>query len=500
MSTIELPILGMHCQGCVDTITRAARSVPGVHNVQVSLEEGRAIIEFDENSISREDLIATVRSAGYEVPGVVHNVPDHKSMLAATSEDRPMAGHTTAATARAKQSESSARRDSDRTLRLEVTGMHCASCVGRVEQALKSIQGVRAARVSLASEQAVVDLADSKIDENDLIRAIEHAGYGATVISSESLDQVRSHEQKRAAETRRWRNRFVLGALLSLMILRLSLNAHGLMNGWLMFVLATLLQVILGRPYYLGAWSRLKHFSANMDTLIALGTTAAYGFGIAGLVMDQFFDGAVAHNVEPIAPSWSVVANFFWIAAQSFRGHSFGYHYFLDSAIILTLITLGKYLEASATARASQAILRLLDLAPPKARVRRDETEQEIPVSDVKPGDIVIVRPGEKMPVDGIVRRGYSAVDEGMLTGESLPVEKALGDEVIGATINRYGNLHIEATRVGRDTVLEQIVSVVRHAQETKADVERLADRVSGFFVPVVLAIALATLIGWVAF
>jgi P-type Cu+ transporter len=500
MSAIDLPIQGMHCQGCVDTITRAVRSAPGVHNVRVSLEDGRAIIEFDENSISREELIARIKAAGYEVPADTPGTPDGRPKLGVTSNDETISGPAAEASDQVTRSPPPSEADSNSIVRLEVAGMHCASCVGRVENALNAVKGVKAARVSLATEQAVVDLAESTLDENELIRAVERAGYEATVVSSDSQDHVRSHEQKRAAETRRWRNRFVLGAMLSLMILRLSLNTEALMNGWLIFVLATLLQIVLGRPYYEGAWRRLRHFSANMDTLIALGTTAAYGFGVAGLLTHWLGGLPVAHYTGPIASSSSFTTMLYQIAVQSFHGLTAGYHYFLDSAIILTLITLGKYLEAAATSRASQAVLQLLNLAPPKARVRRGDEEFEVPAAEVKPGDILVVRPGEKIPVDGVVRRGYSAIDEGMLTGEGLPVEKSVGDEVIGATINRHGALEIEATRVGRDTVLEQIVSVVRRAQETKADVERLADRVSALFVPVVLAIALVTLGCWIVF
>jgi len=362
-----------------------------------------------------------------------------------------------------------------------------------VEQALRAVSGVSTASVSLATERAVVEFRAGSSDEPALVRAVEQAGYVAAPLTSEEVDDLHSHQAQRAAEVRVWRNRAILGGLLSGMILKLSLSAHELAAGWMMFALATPLQVVLGWPYYVGAWRRLRHGSANMDTLVALGTTVAYGFSIFGLVYAQWFGGAPSHGL-PVAET-GLRAYAVW-----FQRPGIGHHYFMDSAIILTLISLGRFLEARAKGKASDAILRLLDLAPPTACVRRDGIETQVPAADVRVGELVVVRPGERVPVDGVVRVGRSAVDESMITGESMPVEKMFGSPVIGATINQSGLLHVEATRVGRDTTLEQIVRLVRRAQESKADVERLADRVSGVFVPVVLAIAAATLLGWATF
>jgi Cu+-exporting ATPase len=381
----------------------------------------------------------------------------------------------------------------DHQVRLRIQGMHCASCVARVEQALRAVSGVSTASVSLATERAVVEFRAGSSDEPALVRAVEQAGYVATPLTSEEVNDLHSHQTQRAAEVRVWRNRAIFGGLLSGMILKLSLSAHELAAGWMMFALATPLQVVLGWPYYAGAWRRLRHGSANMDTLVALGTTVAYGFSIFGLVYAQWFGSAPSHSL-PVAET-GLRAYAVW-----FQRPGIGHHYFMDSAIILTLISLGRFLEARAKGKASDAILKLLDLAPPTACVRRDGIETQVPAADVRVGELVIVRPGERVPVDGVVRVGRSAVDESMITGESMPVEKMFGSPVIGATINQSGLLHVEATRVGRDTTLEQIVRLVRRAQESKADVERLADRVSGVFVPVVLAIAAATLLGWATF
>jgi Cu+-exporting ATPase len=337
-----------------------------------------------------------------------------------------------------------------------------------VEHALSTVPGVRAARVSLLSEQAVVDLANGQVDIGELVRAVERAGYEAESLSDEGMDELRGHEERRAAETRLWRNRFVFGALLSTPAVVLAFLPHDLWLGWITFALVTPVQAVLGWPYYAGAWKRLRHMSADMDTLIALGTSVAFGAGVAGLVLTQ------------------------WLSVHQLR-----YHSLVDSAIILTLITLGRFLEARSKRKTSEAVLRLLDLAPRLARVSRDGEEIEIPVEQVRVGDVVVVRPGERIPADGMVREGRSSVDESMLTGESMPVEKAPGAQVIGATVSLDGLLLIEATRVGRETALAQIVRLVRQAQESKSNVERLADRVSGVFVPVVLLIALATLAGW---
>ncbi len=377
-------------------------------------------------------------------------------------------------------------------IELTIRGMHCASCVGRVEQAIAAVPGVGGARVSLATEQAVVELQDDSLDTQQIVQSVQKAGYQAEMIAEDRGDQVRLHELERAAETKQWRNRMLLGAVLSGIILKLSQNPPSLFNGWAMLLLATPLQLILGWPYYVGAWQRLRHWSANMDTLIALGTTAAFAFSTVGLVLVQWFGFTLGGHEPP--RSTGILSSVFhpWLTRPAL-----GYHYFMDSAVILTLITLGRFLEARAKGKASQAILWLLNLAPRTARVIRDGVEVEVPAAELRRGDLFVVRPGERIATDGIVRDGHSTVDEAMLTGESMPVEKSPGDEVIGATINQHGMVRVEATRIGRETALEQIVAVVRRAQESKAAVERLADRVSGVFIPIVLVIALATFASW---
>ncbi len=464
----------------MDTVTRAIESAPGVRRVNVSLAEQRATVELDDAvaAVAQHELAERVRAVGYDaselVPSpatVARSASEGESSDASLARRATVESQNREASKTAHHSPLTTHPIASRELHLDIHGMHCASCVGRVHDALAAIGGVRGVRVNLAMEQAVVELADAPpVDESQLLRAVARAGYRAE-LASDTVDHVRAHERDRAAETRRWRNRLLLGVLLSLMIFKASISQYESMSGWIMLSVATPLQFGLGWPYYVGAWRRLRHLSANMDTLIALGTTVAYSFSTAGLVLAEWFGATMI-----------------------------GYHYFLDSAIILTLITLGRWLEARSKGKASEAILKLLDLAPPTARVVRGDEEQQIPAAEVRRGDTIVVRPGERIPVDGRVIAGHSAVNESMLTGESMPVEKWPGDEVVGGTLNRNGAIRFEATRVGRDTALEQIVRVVRRAQESKATIERLADRVSGVLVPIVLVIAIATFLGWALF
>ena len=356
---------------------------------------------------------------------------------------------------------------------LAIGGMHCASCVGRVESALASVPGVREARVNLATERASVVIGpDRGVTDEALTQAVARAGYSAKREDLDAAELVASLRRERGEHVAYWQKRLIAGALTTaamivLIVLSNTISLHATLATLAVtlpiIALATFLQVYLGGPYFLGAWERLKQGSSNMDTLIALGTTAAFGYGVAQLGLHP------AH-----AP-----------------------HSFLDAAIILTLITLGKFLEARSKGTAAEAIERLLDLTPKSARLIRDGREELIPLSRVHRGDRLRVRPGEVVPVDGEVIDGESSVDESMLTGESVPIDKQPGDRVTGATMNGDGTLVIEAQRLGRDSALEGIVRLVREAQGSKAGVQRLADAISSWFVPIVLIIALATLLGW---
>ncbi|HEX6988433.1 MAG TPA: heavy metal translocating P-type ATPase [Bacillota bacterium] len=355
--------------------------------------------------------------------------------------------------------------------RLRIEGMTCAACVARVERSLSKTPGVVAATVNLATNTAQVDYLPGFVTPDQLTGAVKAAGYGAQVADDEGADAEREARRREITQLRR---RFTLAAALSLPLLAAMvghvLGTHGpawalLQNGWFQWALATPVQFYAGWMFYRDAYHSLRGRSANMSVLVAIGTSAAYLYSVVTVIWGQRL------GIEGL--------------------------YFETSAILLTLILLGKLLEALAKGRTSEAIRRLLALQPPTARVLREGCEVEVPVADVAVGDVVVVRPGERIPVDGRVIEGHSTVDESMLTGESLPVEKNPGDEVVGASINRHGAFKFEATRVGRETALARIVRMVEEAQGSKAPIQRLADVISGYFVPAVLVIALLTFAGW---
>jgi len=349
--------------------------------------------------------------------------------------------------------------------------MHCAACVARVERALAAVPGVELATVNLATRQARVRYNPGLTGPAALTQVVKDAGYEVEGVSKEQRAP-RSPE----AEVREFRRRFLLALGLSLPVWLAMIpplpTALGLSHRALTFILllfATPVMFYSGAPFFAGAFKAARHLSTNMDTLVALGTSAAYFYS----VWATFFPGAIAA-----------------------AGHAPAVYY--DTAVmIITFILLGRWLEARSRGRASEALRRLFALAPPTARVRRGDQEQEVPLSEVAAGDLVVVRPGEKIPVDGIVAEGASSVDESMLTGESLPAPKEPGAEVWGATLNQRGFLVFTATRVGRDMVLSQIIRLVEEAQSSKAPIQRLVDKVASIFVPVVMGLALLTFLGW---
>ncbi|MDS1030548.1 heavy metal translocating P-type ATPase [Bacillota bacterium LX-D] len=347
---------------------------------------------------------------------------------------------------------------------LTISGMSCAACAGRIEKKLNSLPEVSEANVNLAVERATVVHDPTQLSVEDIQKVIVDLGYGA----EEFKEQVREIKEDKT-EYRGQKIRFFTAAALSIPLLltmaahmlRLSWYPEPLMHPFTQFVLATPVQLGVGWQFYRNAYKSLKSGSANMDVLVAMGTSAAYLYS----VYNTFFTS--------------------------------GPLYYETSAILITLIILGKMLEARAKGRTSEAIKKLIGLQPKTARVIRAEQEIDVPISEVLAGDVVVVRPGERIPVDGVVVEGNSAVDEAMLTGESIPVDKKPGDEVIGGTINKYGSFKFEATKVGQKTALAQIIRIVEEAQSSKAPIQRIADRISGFFVPVVIAIALLTFAVW---
>ncbi len=399
-------------------------------------------------------------------------------------------------------------------VRFPVEGMTCASCVNRIERYLRKTEGVAKANVNLATETATVRFDPALVDLDGLRSAVEAAGYEARIDQAElsaargaprdgeiefsgpltapvraepraadraaAREPETSFQQRHLADTRR---RLLVGTILTVPLLAglASMTVAPflpafLTDPWFQLALATPVQFYAGWPFYKGAWKAFRHRASDMNTLIAVGTSAAYVYSLAAILVPEFFRaaGVGAGSQPPL--------------------------YFDTSSAIITLILLGRFLEARARSHTSDAIKKLIGLQPRTARVSREGIEHDLPIEDVIRGDVVIVRPGEKIPVDGVIRVGSSAIDESMVTGESMPTTKRPGDEVIGGTLNTSGSFRFEASRVGRDTVLAQIVRLVQEAQGSKAPIQRLADVVTGYFVPAVLAIAGLTFIAWYAF
>ncbi|HWQ12597.1 MAG TPA: heavy metal translocating P-type ATPase [Roseiflexaceae bacterium] len=447
---VELPITGMTCASCVRRVERALQKVPGVESASVNLATEQASVSYDPAQASPAQLQAAVESAGY---GIVTDQID-----------------------------------------FPVTGMTCASCSARIERALKKTPGVLDASVNLAAERATVTYVPATAGWQELKAAVERAGYGVIETAGAAQDAEDAEAQARARELADKRRKLIVGVIFSLPLFLLSmardfgliqpwLNAtwaaleeqmgHGgaivehypasadYLN-WLFLLLAAPVQFYSGRDFYTHAWAALKNRTANMDTLIALGSSVAFFYSLALMLL-------------------------------GLSGHT----YFETAAVIITLILVGKYLEARAKSQTGAAIRALMGLQARTARVVRGGQEVDVPVADVRRGEIVVVRPGEKIPVDGVITSGHSSVDESMLTGESIPVEKHVGDTVIGATLNKSGSFQFRATRVGKETALAQIVRLVQQAQGSRAPVQRLVDQVAGVFVPVVLVIAALTFLGW---
>ncbi|MBW4841110.1 MAG: heavy metal translocating P-type ATPase, partial [Paenibacillaceae bacterium] len=365
--------------------------------------------------------------------------------------------------------------DQDQTT-LQITGMTCAACAARIEKGLNRLPGVEQANVNLALETAQVRFESTQVSLDQIIEKVSQLGYGAVLKPSEQ-----ESEDIRTREVRKQRNKLIVSAVLAFPLLWAMAGHFSFtswiwtpelfMNPWFQLVLATPVQFIIGRGFYVGAYKALRNRSANMDVLVALGTSAAYFYSLY-LSLDSL---SMPHGHTPQL-------------------------YYETSSILITLILLGKWFEALAKGRSSQAIKTLMGLQAKTALVLKDGVETEVLIEAVVPGDVLIVKPGEKIPVDGLVVGGASSVDESMLTGESIPVEKKEGDAVIGATVNKHGVLRVQAAKVGSETALAQIIRVVEEAQGSKAPIQRVADVISGIFVPIVVGIAVVTFLVWFFF
>ena len=433
---LTLPIVGMTCANCVKSVERALnKKTPGVSEANVNFATERATVVYDDKVTKPEEMIAAVEKAGYQVP-----------------------------TAK---------------LELPITGMTCANCAKAIERALnKKTPGVVEASVNYATERASIEYLSGATDRAAMVASIERAGYGVVDMTDTLADgEEDAEKQAREAEIKTQTRMFWVGVAFGLPLFLFSMArdfgllgmwAHQTWAVWFMFLLATPVQFYVGRDYYVGAYKSLRNGAANMDVLIAMGSSVAYFYSIAVAVGLTLGNTIIGDHV-----------------------------YFETAAIIIVLIKLGKVLEVRAKGQTSEAIKKLMGLRAKTARVVRNGEEVDIPVEQVQAGDLVIVRPGEKVPVDGLIVEGTSTIDESMLTGESLPVDKQAGDEIIGATLNKQGLLKFQATKVGRETALAQIVRLVQEAQGSKAPIQKLADMVSGYFVPAVIIIAFAVFGLW---
>ncbi|MCZ6515329.1 MAG: heavy metal translocating P-type ATPase, partial [Acidobacteria bacterium] len=431
--SVTLEIQGMTCASCALRIEKTLGRVPGVEEAVVNFATEKANVSVGSEGPSAEQLTEAVAAVGY------------RARLGGAGEGR--AGRKETPT-------------------LQIGGMHCASCVARVEKALESVEGVNSASVNLATEKATVEMG-SQVVFDQLRRAVEAAGYSASEITGKGAE-AGPPETARGAEVRDAERRREERILKRDLWLSLGLGVPAMAIGmfvkelpgreWILLGLTAPVWAYAGRRFHQNSLKLARRFAANMDTLVSLGTTAA----------------------------------FLWSAVAVFTGRT-DQIYFDSAAVIIALILLGRVFENRAKSRARDAIGRLLELQPPRTRVERNGQEMEIPLEQVRTDDIVVIRPGDKFPVDGVVVEGRSSVDESLLTGESLPVEKGPEDEVTGGTINGNGALRYRATRVGEDTTLAEIIRIVEAAQGSKAPMQRLADRVASVFVPIVIAIALVT-------
>ncbi len=423
-----LPITGMTCANCAANIERGVKKLGGIAEASVNFAAENASVAFDPQQLNLRDVVEKIQNSGYGVTTTKVEMP--------------------------------------------VTGMTCANCAANIERALnKKFPGVVNAGVNFASERVSVEYIPGVLGLDDIVAAIEEAGYGA-IPPEEGLDEADAEQKARDVEIKDQTRKFAVGVLFALPLFIWSMGrdfglvgqwSHAAWVNWVFWILATPVQFYTGWDYYVGGFKSLKNKSANMDVLVAMGSSVAYFYSLGVLL----FPGLGAHV------------------------------YFETSAVIITLIKLGKMLEARTKGRTGGAIRKLIGLRPKTATILEDNVEKEVPLTRVKVGDTVIVRPGERIPVDGVVLDGASAVDESMLSGEPLPVDKHAGDMVVGGTINGEGLLRFSATRVGKETALAQIIRLVQEAQGSKAPIQALADKVAAVFVPGIIGIAFFVFFLW---
>ena len=434
--TLQVPIEGMTCASCSSRVQRGLSKLPGMADAAVNLATEKATVSYDPELLDQTAIIAAVHDIGYGV-------------------------------ALERQT-------------LQIGDMTCASCVARVEKALKATPGVTSVAVNFATETATIEYLPGSVTQAGLRAVVEGAGYtlrepeaGSVVSAGDQADEARRRDLLVV------RRKMIVSLAVGVLLMLLGLFPPAFLTRrqlwFVMFALATPVQLWAGRQFYRGAWASARHRTTDMNTLIAVGTSVAYLYSAAVTFFPGFFERVAGAGFEAAV-------------------------YYETAVIIIGLILLGRFLEARAKGQTSDAMKKLMGLQAKTARVVRDDVELDVPVESVLAGDVVMVRPGEKIPVDGVVLDGRSTVDESMLTGESIPVEKGPGDEVIGATLNKTGSFRFRATRRGADTALAQIIRLVEEAQGSKAPIQRMADYIASIFVPAVFGIATFTFVVWLLF
>jgi Cu+-exporting ATPase len=433
---VDLPVTGMSCAACSSRVQRTIDGLKGVESAAVNLAAEKATIYYDPAQATVDDFIEQIKDLGFGV--------------------------------------------SISRIDLPVKGMTCAACVKRVQDALAAVDGVLSASVNIATEKATLEYVSAQAGIRDFRKVVRDAGYDIVEVE-QGEDIVEKEKQEREAAYNQLKTKLIIGAILTVPIFILMLwDRIGLsslveipvqINYMLQFLIQTPVQFWVGRQFYSGAIAAARHKTTNMNTLIAVGTSAAYIYSVTATFFPSVFEikGYTAHV------------------------------YFDTAATIVVLILLGRLFAARAKGKTSEAIKKLMGLQEKTARIIVNGEEKDVPIEEVEIGDIIVVRPGEKIPVDGTVKEGYSSVDESMISGESIPVEKNAGDRVVGATINKSGSFKFEATNIGRDTMLSQIINMVQEAQGSKPPIARLADKIASVFVPVVMGIASVTFLIWLS-
>ncbi|MBN1288116.1 MAG: copper-translocating P-type ATPase [Actinobacteria bacterium] len=502
MDEFKVRVQGMHCSACPRLISAVLLEQDGIDKAEFDLDSGSGMVRADIEKISKQRILDIIEEQGYRAEYAGFDdapsgggSPDGETVECET-QTCPLVPEVL------EEAESGTVRERDEgrigstpgrmrgsgeenRITLSLSGMHCASCAAIIERSLNAADGVTQAAVNFAAEKAYVTYDESGIGAEGLIEVVRKAGYKAGIIDEKDPE---FEIKKREKEIRDYRNRFIFSLVFSVPMLYFMvvdfvkwMPGAGVLPpymGTVSFILATPVQFIAGAGFYRGAWSSFRMKTFNMDSLIAIGTSTAYFYSLANLV------SYVVSNKTVLGMDGMMVPGM----------------YFETSAFLITFVLLGKWMEARAKGRTSDAIRKLMGMRAKTARVIREGATVDIPIDDVVHGDTVLVRPGEKVPVDGIITRGSSSIDESMVTGESIPVEKHAGDTVIGVTMNRAGSFEFEATKIGSETMLSQIIRLIEDAQGSKAPIQGFADRVAAKFVPAVLSIAAVTFTVWFFF